>query len=272
MIRKALITNCNGPVLLLLAVVIALDVMGQQRGGIVRRLQFPAGRSSIAVAGEVRPGKKDTYIFRARKSQIISVDLIWQGERIDGDGDQGLSGLIFTEPNGKSYKDPQDFYFEAGATGDYQLVIRPPYKMTNYRYSFELKIEKASDQDQSENLRPVEGSQNAQSLKKYVGKYPRQLFKGAPGIVRRLKALLGKNYDLIELNMMVQSPIKLEDGILLMEGNAPHAGGVEDAYLAITLVDGNLHCAIRSDDFGGRVRVFSEDSKNLPAAIRQLIE
>ena len=245
------------------------DALAQPRER-VERVQFPPGQTSTKISGEAPLGRRDTYIFRARKGQTISGDVVWQGKRVGRADDQGLSGFIFVEPDGTSYKDPQDFYFVAKTTGDYRVVVRAPYRMTNYKYRFELSIAKGDDQTESEVTKQAPALESAQRLKKYVGKYPREMFENEPAIMKRLKVLLGKDYDLLELNMNVQGPIQLKEGVLVMEGNAPHAGGVEDAYLAITLADGKLHCAIRSADFGGKLKKFSEDPKNMPAFIREI--
>ena len=235
----------------------------------VQRVQFPPGQTSTKIAGEAPLHHRDTYIFHADKGQTISGDVVWQGDRFGNPDDQGLSGFIFIEPDGTSHEDPQDFFFPAKATGDYRVVVRAPYRMTNYRYKFELSIAKG-EQAYSEDTRQAANSESAERLKKYIGKYPRELFKKEPAIMKRLSVLLGKDYDLLELNMVVQGPIKMEEGALVMEGNAPHAGGAEDAYLAITLADGKLHCAILSSDFGGKLKKYSEDPKNMPAFIRDI--
>ena len=262
---------CVGAFVLSLSMLaLAQNILAQQPRGKVQRIQFTSGHTSTKISGEARLSRRDTYIFHADKGQTISGNVVWQGKRAGRADDQGLSGFIFIEPAGTSHNDPQDFYFVAKTTGDYRVVVRAPYRMTNYKYRFELSIAKGEDQTESENTNQAAGSENAQRLKNYIGKYPREMFKNEPAIMKRLKVLLRKDYELLELNMNVQGPIQLEEGVLVMEGNAPHAGGVEDAYLAITLSDGKLHCAIRSNDFGGKLKKFSEDPKNIPAFIREI--
>jgi len=92
------------------------DALAQPRER-VERVQFPPGQTSTKISGEAPLGRRDTYIFRARKGQTISGDVVWQGKRVGRADDQGLSGFIFVEPDGTSYKDPQDFYFVAKTTG-----------------------------------------------------------------------------------------------------------------------------------------------------------
>ena len=111
-----------------------------QSNGITRRVQFARGTSSTTINGAVPFGKRDTYIFRASRGQKITTDVTWLGERVDNVEDQGLSGFIFIAPNGQSYEDPQDIYFDATSTGDYKVVVRQPYRMSSPRYRFELTI------------------------------------------------------------------------------------------------------------------------------------
>jgi hypothetical protein len=115
----------------------------------VERVQFPPGQTATKISGEAPLGRRDTYIFHADKGQTISGELVWQGKRAGRADDQGLSGFIFIEPDGTSHKDPQDFYFVAKTTGDYRVVVRASYRMTNYRYRFELSVARG-DQTESE--------------------------------------------------------------------------------------------------------------------------
>jgi hypothetical protein len=268
--RNVLNNYCLGAFVLTLSMLAAAPNPLAQPRERVERVQFSRGQTSTRISGEAPLGRRDTYIFHVVKGQTISGDVVWQGKRVGRADDQGLSGFIFIEPDGTSYKDPQDFYFVAKATGDYRVVVRAPYRMTNYKYRFELSIAKGNDQTESEDTKQAPVSESAQRLQKYIGRYPREMFKQEHAMIQRLKVLLGKDYDRLELNMDVQGPIQLEEGALVMEGNAPHAGGIEDAYLAITLADGKLHCALRSGDFGGKLKKFSEGPKNMPAFIREI--
>lgn len=105
-----------------------------------QRVQFATGKSSKTIKGSVPLGRKDTYIFRARKGQTILVDVTWEGERVGGNEEQGLSGFTFVQPGGQTFEDPQDNQFTATATGDYRVIIAQPYKLTSPRYTFKLTI------------------------------------------------------------------------------------------------------------------------------------
>ncbi|MDF5730035.1 MAG: hypothetical protein PUP92_18980 [Rhizonema sp. PD38] len=105
------------------------------------RVNFPAGKSSTVIKGSVQLGKKETYIFHARKGQTIIALVTWNGSRVDGkNNEQGLSGYIFVKPDGQSYSDPQNDQFSATLTGDYKVIIAQPYKLSSPKYTFELSI------------------------------------------------------------------------------------------------------------------------------------
>jgi hypothetical protein len=111
-----------------------------------------------------------------------------------------------------------------------------------------------------------------QSLESYVGKYPSELFKGQPGLKRRVKTLLGPNYSFFMARLQVEMPIENIEGTLLARGCMAHSCGVEEAILAVSLNDGKLHAAILSQKFGGKFKLFSEDKGHVPAPLRRAIE
>lgn len=105
------------------------------------RIKFSPGSTSTVIKSSVRLGKKDTYVFHARKGQTIIAYVTWNGDRADGkNNEQGLSGFTFVKPNGESIVDPQDDQFTATSTGDYQVIIAQPYQLTSPRYTFKLTI------------------------------------------------------------------------------------------------------------------------------------
>lgn len=241
---------CMKP-LALFALVTASVGVDQPGSEIVHRVRLPPGRTSTVITGEVSWGRSDTYIFSARKGQVLFADVTWQGERVGRKEDEGLSDLMFIDPDGASHAEPHEF--EAKSTGDYRVVIRAPYKMTNYTYRFELIID-------------------VQHLRKYAEKDLEQLLKNEPAIANRLKAVLGQHYDLFMKNMTYRTSLFLYQEALLVEGSATRSAGIEDAYLAIPLWDDQLHCAIKSKAFDGKIQTFSEDPKNFPLVIKHMIE
>ncbi|MDZ8135772.1 MAG: hypothetical protein RM049_10785 [Nostoc sp. DedQUE04] len=107
----------------------------------IYRVKFAPGSSSTVIKSSVRFGKKDTYVFHARKGQTIIALVTWNGQRADGNNDeQGLSGFTFVPPSGEAIVDPQDDRFTATSTGDYKVIVAQPYRLTSPKYTFELAI------------------------------------------------------------------------------------------------------------------------------------
>jgi len=107
----------------------------------------------------------------------------------------------------------------------------------------------------------------AADLKKYVGKYPSDLFKHEPSIKTRLRKLLGANYQTFMERMETQTPIEKDGDILVMRGCAAHECTEEEALLAIDLNDGKLYVALR---FGGKfTKTFPANRSELPEALKR---
>jgi hypothetical protein len=106
-----------------------------------------------------------------------------------------------------------------------------------------------------------------QVLKGYVGKYPSELFKGEPGLKRRLRTFLGANYTFFINRLQTEVPIEDDGGALIVRGCMAHSCTIEEAVLVINLSDGKLHCAILSAKYGGKFKVFSEDRAHIPPAL-----
>ena len=111
----------------------------------------------------------------------------------------------------------------------------------------------------------------SQRLESYVGKYPSDLFRGVPSLKPRLRTLLGRNYALFMERLQTEMPIENDAGAIVARGCMAHSCGVEEAVLVINLSD-RIHCAILSEKFGGKFKVFSEDSAHIPGALTRAIK
>lgn len=111
-----------------------------------------------------------------------------------------------------------------------------------------------------------------QDLRVYVGKYPSALLKGVPSLRRRMRSVLGSNYNFFVARLQTEMPIEQVEGCLVAVGCKAHSCGTEDAVMVINLKDGKLHCAIRSDRFNGGYKIFSEDKQNVPHALYRTME
>jgi hypothetical protein len=114
----------------------------ETRGGRSRRVAFPTGRACTIVRGSVQPPRKDTYIFHARKGQLIVTDVFYQGRTIKRvtDDEEGSSDFIFIYPDGQRIEDAQDVVFSATQTGVYRVIARPTRHRTNPRYTLKISL------------------------------------------------------------------------------------------------------------------------------------
>jgi hypothetical protein len=112
----------------------------------------------------------------------------------------------------------------------------------------------------------------AQDFAAYAGKYPSDLFQGEPGLKRRLHVLLGRHYAAFMARLQTEMPIEKVGRALVVRGCMAHQCGVEEALLVINLADNKLHCGIRSERYGGKFKVFSQDPDHLPPAFKHATE
>ena len=118
---------------------------GQDRGGVSRRVRFPARRACTILRGTVQPPRRDTYTFHARKGQVIVTDVFYHGNTIKrrGDDEYGSSDFIFVYANGERVEDAQDVVFSATQTGEYRVIVRPTRRRTNPRYTLKISLHPA---------------------------------------------------------------------------------------------------------------------------------
>ena len=107
---------------------------------------------------------------------------------------------------------------------------------------------------------------DGQRYAKYAGKYPSEFLKAEPDVKRRLQAILGANYSFFTGRLQTEMPIENVKGVLVAKGCKAHECGAELAIILITLSDGKIHCAIRSESYPKKVKTFSEDPQHFPSA------
>jgi len=112
---------------------------------------------------------------------------------------------------------------------------------------------------------PSAPATNGQHFEKYAGKYPSDFLKAEPDVERRLRALLGGNYDLFMERLQTETPFRDVKGTLVATGCKAHECGSEEAVLLIDLSDGKVYGAIHSDTYGGKFKTFSEDPPRFPS-------
>lgn len=122
------------------------NAQGQERGSRPRRVSLPARRPCAVLRGSVQPPQRDTYIFHARKGQLIETDVSYHGNviRRRGDDEEGSSDFIFVDTSGQRIEDAQDVVFPATATGEYRVIVRPTRRRTNPRYTLKISLHPAN--------------------------------------------------------------------------------------------------------------------------------
>jgi hypothetical protein len=128
---------------------LSADAAGQKRSGVSQRVRFPAGRACTVLRGSVQPPRRDTYIFHARKGQIIVTDVFYHGNTIKrrGDDEEGSSDFIFVYANGERIEDAQDVVFTATQTGEHRVIVRPTRRRTDSRYTLKISLHPSTWRD-----------------------------------------------------------------------------------------------------------------------------
>ena len=70
-------------------------------------------------------------------------------------------------------------------------------------------------------------------LKKYIGNPDTDALLKEPAVRAQLEALLGKQLPKLIANLNVKGEVELSNGALMLNGNAPHKGGEEEAIVCI---------------------------------------
>jgi len=70
-------------------------------------------------------------------------------------------------------------------------------------------------------------------LKKYIGNPDTDALLREPAVRAQLEAMLGKHLPTLIRNLNVKGEVELSNGALMLNGNAPHKGGEEEAIVCI---------------------------------------
>lgn len=110
----------------------AIAVQAQRGTSVVRRVNFPRGRTTSIQRGTLRRGVSHDYLLRARAGQTMSVHLA-------SNGDVSFSIL---SPGGSSLADfVSDWSGELPESGDYRINVLPPTRTSNpAQYTLEVTI------------------------------------------------------------------------------------------------------------------------------------
>ena len=215
------------------------------------RVYFARGATRATVRGYLN-GIHDeaNFVLRAKAGQHMRVNIRGRG---------ATRGMV-TFPSGQGDGGPGGVIFDGilPDTGDYGIRVTESSMANPWRGSFTVVIDVVSEGSSSGN----------QDLSRYAGRYPSDLFRGAPGLRPRLRTLLGSNYNSFFARLQTEMPIENDGGVLIVRGCMAHQCTIEEAILAIDLGNDNLHCAIKSNS---RFRTWSERG-SVPAALRRAMQ
>jgi hypothetical protein len=111
-----------------------LDAALAQKGkSIVRRVNFPRGRTTTILRGTVRRGVSHDYLLRARAGQTMTVHLT---------SDSAQMSLTILQPGGETWMfDTRDWSGELPLTGTYRINVLPDTTTERpTRYALEITI------------------------------------------------------------------------------------------------------------------------------------
>ena len=110
------------------------------------------------------------------------------------------------------------------------------------------------------------------ALQNAVGSYHAQTqFLRQPGINRRLRALLGVQYELVMRDLQVAGPLQRDKGVYYVTGNQAHKGGVEAVAIAMQPASDSVRVWLLHE---GREQVLQEQPNTFawPAEVQTLIQ
>jgi hypothetical protein len=223
-----------------------------------QRVYFARGATQARVTGYLR-GLRDEAVFvlRAQAGQHMRVEVRARG---------GTRGMV-TFPNGQQDGAPGGVVFDGNlpVTGDYRIRITESSMGDAWSGSITLIIDVVSEGSNGDR-RPDN------NLARYVGKYPSEMFRREPGLKTRIRALLGANYKLFFDRLQTEMPIENDGGVLIIHGCMAHECTIEESILALDLGADKIHIAIKSADFRGRFKTWSEGGGSVPGALRRAMQ
>ncbi len=95
-------------------------------------------------------------------------------------------------------------------------------------------------------------------LSQYIGTYDYNAILSDPAVQSALQDLAGPDTEIIVANLDVASSVAFIDGFLVLRGNAPHRGGLDEALVMIKVFDGQVRAALLHDN---RMTLFAADAE-----------
>lgn len=123
-----------GAIIAAVFLLLPLDATVAQKGrSIVRRVNFPRGRTTTVLKGTVKRGLSHDYLLRARAGQTMLVHLA---------SDSSNMSLTMLKPGGETWMfDTRDWSGELPLTGTYRINVLPDTTTERpTRYTLEITI------------------------------------------------------------------------------------------------------------------------------------
>lgn len=109
-------------------------------------------------------------------------------------------------------------------------------------------------------------SENIDFLNKLNKKYPYEIkLLENPIIKKRLKKMLGSQYEYMKSIWEVEAPIEISNGLFYAWGMQAHSGGNPGAVLMADISKNVLYVGIRKDE---QAKIYSEDGSNAPQRLQ----
>lgn len=225
-----------------------------------QRVYFARGATQARATGYLR-GIRDEAVFvlRAKAGQRMRVDIRGRG---------ATRGIVIF-PNGQQDGAPGGVVFDGilPVAGDYRIRVTESSMANAWSGSFTLIINIVSEGSDE-----TRSAASNRELARYAGKYPSDLFRHEPGLKTRIRRLLGANYKLFFDRLQTEMTIVNDGGVLIIHGCMAHECTIEESILALDLGADKIHVAIKSDDFQGEFKTWSEGGASIPAALRRAMQ
>ena len=225
-----------------------------------QRVYFARGATEARATGYLR-GIRDEAVFvlRAKAGQHMRVDIRGRG---------ATRGVVMF-PNGQQDGAPGGVVFDGilPVAGDYRIRVTESSMADAWSGSFTLIINVVSEGSEE-----TRSNDSGRDLARYTGKYPSEMFRREPGLKTRLRRLLGTNYKLFFDRLQTEMAIVNDGGVLIIHGCMAHECTIEESILALDLGADKMHVAIKSEDFRGRFKTWSEGGAGIPAALRRAMQ
>ena len=126
--------------------------------------------------------------------------------------------------------------------------------------------EKATTDNQTTKQSDNSSSENLDFLRKFDNKYPYEVkLLDNPILKKRLKKMLGSQYDFMKGNWQVETPIEITNGLFYAWGMQSHSGGDPSAVIMADISKNVLYVGIRKDS---QEKIYSEDGSNAPRRLQ----